>query len=115
MRPGGAIAFVMPYAAMSRRQFEGFRRGIFVRQGKKGAPGPLTFVCFAEAWAFSDDVQPLFPVPACVLFAERLPAGANARVLPSSVLAASGALPRRDAAPEEADAALCWRQASWPA
>jgi hypothetical protein len=61
LKPGGTIAFVMPYAALSRRQFAGFRAGRF---------GPEHgSVRFEEAWAFDEGVQPLFPVPSCVLIA----------------------------------------------
>lgn len=111
----GHIAFVMPYAAMSRRQFEGFRKGVFGRQSGKASAERLTFVRFTEAWAFSDDVQPLFLVPSCVLFAELASGGRGGPVLPPTVLAASGTLPRRDATPEQADKALTWREAPWPA
>ena len=111
----GVIAFVMPYAAMSRRQFEGFRKGVFGKQQAKRSAERLTFVRFTEAWAFSDDVQPLFRVPSCVLFAELASADMPGAVLPTTVLAASGTLPRRDATPQEAEQALTWREAPWPA
>ncbi|MBX6426235.1 MAG: SAM-dependent DNA methyltransferase [Variibacter sp.] len=60
LREGGTMAFVMPLAALTRGQFEKFRTGAFHR--KK--------VQFTEAWTFDEDVQPLFPVPSCVLFAK---------------------------------------------
>lgn len=102
------IAFVMPYAALSRRQFAGFRSGSFlVRQSLENS----VMARFTQAWAFDDDVQPLFPVPSCVLFAR----GGQVGDLPSNVQRASGELPRRDATPDEADHALTWREAPWPA
>lgn len=114
LRLGGLIAFVMPYAAMSRRQFEGFRKGQFIAHGgRRGAAGPQV-VRFCEAWAFPDDVQPLFPVPSCVLFGQLAAAGGGG-AFPSTVLAASGILPRRDATPEEAEKALTWQAEPWPA
>jgi hypothetical protein len=67
-------------------------------------------VRFTEAWAFDEDVQPLFGVPSCVLFGQ---AGATGP-LPKVLSAAKGTLPRRDAKPAEADKALRWSQASWP-
>lgn len=100
LKDKGVIAFVMPYAAMTRAQFRGFRTGDF---------GTIQ-VCFKEAWAFDESVQPLFRVPSCVLFAGREKAGG----LPSKVLAGEGELPRRDATPSEAEKALAWRKASWP-
>ena len=63
------------------------------------------------AWEFNDDVQPLFPVPASVLFAR---VGASGD-LPPNVHRASGQLPRRDATSAEAERRLAWRHAPWPA
>lgn len=68
LKGDGRIAFVMPYASMTRRQFAGFRRGIYAMRGK--AARLFATIRFTQAWAFSDDVSPLFPVPSCVLFAE---------------------------------------------
>ena len=125
----GRIAFVMPYATMSRRQYGGFLSGLFAakgfrtglfapRRGKRAEPA-FAVVEFSEAWAFSDDVQPLFGVPSCVLFAENKPhaqwGDLSDRRLPSTVCAASGTLPRRDATPEQAEAALVWHAKPWPA
>lgn len=109
VRMDGSISFVMPYAALNRLQFEGFRRGWF---GKKKHRSKEVFasVRFTEAWAFDEDVQPLFPVPSCVLFAR--PGGTGP--LPEKVLAAKGTLPRRDATAKEADKSLTWRKAPWP-
>ena len=96
----GVIAFVMPYAAMTRGQFRGFRLGDF----------HTVQVRFTEAWTLDENVQPLFPVPSCVLFARREPRG----VLPPQVQAFRGSLPRRDATPAEATAALQSRITDWP-
>ena len=102
------IAFVMLYAALSRRQFAGFRSGNFlVRQSLENS----VMAQFVKAWSLDDDVQPLFPVPSCVLFAR----GGQVGDLPSDVQRASGELPRRDATPEQADLGLTWRNAPWPA
>jgi SAM-dependent methyltransferase len=109
----GRVGFVMPHAAMSRRQFSRFRMGVFGRR-ERGRVGPLTFVRFTEAWAFGEDVRPLFRVPSCVLFAELAPFGYRGTILPQTVLEASGSLPRRDAVPEEAERFLTWREAPWP-
>ncbi len=118
LKPTGTIAFVMPYATMSRRQFAGFRTGVYgTRKGKKVVQ-VFASVQFAEAWAFSDDVQPLFPVPSCVLFAKNENGatgdGVSARRLPNTALAASGHLPRRDATLAEADRHLTWHEVPWP-
>lgn len=107
LKGGGLIAFVMPYAALSRGQFAGFRRGFFAR-GRTAQP--FAVVRFEEAWAFDEDVQPLFPVPACVLFGRRTDAGP----LPATVRAYRGTLPRRDAALAEALHHLTFGEAPWP-
>lgn len=112
LKPTGVIAFVMPFAAMSRRQFEGFRTGVYGGRRGKRVQQVLATVQFIGAWAQSDNVQPLFPVPSCVLLAR--PGGGEGRVLPATVLAASGTLPRRDASPTEAEAALVWDERPWP-
>jgi Eco57I restriction-modification methylase len=103
LRQNGRIAFVMPYAAMSRQQYQGFREGVFAG-GKSGS------VRFTDAWTFDESVQPLFNVPSCVLFAREGAAGP----LPSSVTAYSGQLTRRDASADEAAKALTSRQVPWP-
>ncbi|MEX1253342.1 MAG: N-6 DNA methylase [Dehalococcoidia bacterium] len=117
VKPSGSIAFVMPYATMSRRQFEAFRRGIFATRQRGRVVNIHASVRFVEAWAFSDDVQPLFPVPSCVLFAENEPELAagdlSSQRLPAQVQAASGTLPRRDATTGEADEALEWHEQPW--
>ena len=122
LRPGGRVAFVMPYAAMSRQAFEGFRGGAYPRPvngarrngGRKRPSGQstLTTLSFTEAWALPDAVQPLFPVPSCVLLAER--SGMPVGIRGATVHEAAGILPRRDATSTEAEVALAWRAASWP-
>ena len=111
LRPGARIAFVMPWAAFSRPQFESFRTGIFAERGGRGMAQNPVFVRFGQAWELNDDLQPLFPVPACVLFAQTGSSGE----LPRNVRRASGQLPQRDATPAEADRWLAWRDAPWPA
>lgn len=132
LKASGSIAFVMPYAAMSRRQFEGFRSGVFAeRKGKARQLGMVqtddgrpievqerstgekhATVQFTDAWIFSDDVKPLFPALSCVLFGH--PTGVAGPSLPAVVRAASGTLPRRDASAMEAEAALVWKDTPWP-
>lgn len=107
MKRNGRIAFVLPYAAMSRDPYAKFRTGDF----NKWRSEPKA-VRFTGAWAFPSDVQPLFPVPACVLFAEgtRFPGK-----LPAKIKRFSGHLPRRDAHPEIAEKYLTSREELWPA
>lgn len=97
---GGMVAFVMPYGALNRAQFSRLRSGRFASAE----------VRFVDAWAFDETVQPLFPIPACVLFAERTRAG----MLPAEITVYSGQLPRRDATEAEACRSLKRRIARWP-
>jgi SAM-dependent methyltransferase len=63
---GGEFGFVMPLAATSRKQYEGFRRGDFPSAAEACA------VAFDEPWDLrSVDPQP-FPVPAAVIFGHRV-------------------------------------------
>ncbi|MFC1977383.1 Eco57I restriction-modification methylase domain-containing protein [Chloroflexota bacterium] len=112
VKTNGKIAFVMPYASMTRRQFEGFRKGLYGASQRRGARLVFATVQFTKAWVLSDNVQPLFPVPSCVLFGNTGD-GVGPR-LPAMVAVASGTLPRRDASPEEAAEALTWHDAPWP-
>ena len=108
LRAAGRIAMVMPLAVMSRQVFAGLRRGEFSHGGQE----PLRFR-YTAAWTFGSDVQPLFPVPSCVLFAQRH-TGPGAAPLPREIRQFSGILPRRDANSHEADARLAETAAPWP-
>ncbi|MCA3554499.1 N-6 DNA methylase [Aestuariivirga sp.] len=90
LRAAGRIAFVLPLAALTRGQFAELRRGSF----------HSTRLAYDAAWTMDDGVQPLFPVPACVLFARKR---ATARPVPDIVTAYAGNLPYRDAPEELAD------------
>jgi hypothetical protein len=110
LRSGGLIAFVMPYAAMNRKQFEGFRTGKW--EVKVGRIVVSRIECrFEEAWMFDEHVQPLFPVPSCVLFAR----STNAGRLPATVARFRGKLPSRNPPPDAAESALASATAPWPA
>jgi hypothetical protein len=110
LRPGGTIAFVMPYATMSRQQYRGFRTGRFVSK-----EGQLhSSVAFTEAWTFDETVQPLFNVPSCVLFAREGGARKDSAPLPKGVTAYSGHLPERDAPAEKAASCLTSKVVPWP-
>ena len=109
LRVRGKIAFVMPYATMSRKQYRGF-----ILREQTGEKGPVTVPVrrFTEGWLFDENVQPLFGVPSCVLFAES--GSADSHKLPKKVTAFAGELPRRDTSAAEADAALTARLIPWP-
>ena len=112
LKASGKIAFVMPYASMTRRQFVGFRKGLYGASQGRGSRPMYATVQFTSAWVLSDDVQPLFPVPSCVLFGNS--GDGEGPRLPAMVLAASGTLPKRDASRGEADSTLIWREMPWP-
>jgi hypothetical protein len=93
LKPSGRIAFVLPLAAMTRGQYAPFRTGSYL----------TARIAWDEAWVMDSDVQPMFPVPSCVLFGRRR---ATAKPFPQSVRRYSGQLPMRDASEAMADAAL---------
>ena len=109
LRQTGRMALVMPYAALSRQAWALFRKGEVKRSSH------IEFrLRFTEAWTFGPAVQPLFPVPSCVLFAEVHDAS-SAASLPTQVQAFAGILPRRNANPQEAKAHLSATTADRPA
>ncbi len=84
LKRDGVIAFVMPLAALTRGQFQPFRSGRYAGGN----------VAFQEAWVMDDDLAPLFPVPSCVLIAQRTALGTPT---PRQVRALRGQLPTRNA------------------
>jgi hypothetical protein len=106
MKRDGHIAFVLPYAAMSRDPYAKFRTGDF----NKWRSQPKA-IRFTKGWTFPSEVQPLFPVPSCVLFGQgvKLP-----RRLPDKVTRYSGTLPMRDASPAVAAKYLRSNEEPWP-
>ena len=97
LRSGGRIAFVLPLAALTRGQFERLRRGSF----------SSARIAWDEAWTMDDTVQPLFPVPSCVVFGRRR---ATAKAIAGHRAGVFGQLPLRDATEAVADAALTVRE-----
>jgi hypothetical protein len=93
LRSGGRIAFVLPLAALTRGQFERLRAGSF----------SSARIAWEEVWTMDDSVQPLFPVPSCVVFGRRR---ATAKPIPGVVRAYMGLLPYRDAHEDVADKRL---------
>lgn len=84
LRQGGHFGFVMPYAALTRQTYAGFRTGVY-------SSGMVTNkVEFSTPW----DLEPVepdpFPVPSCVIFGT---AGKESRTLPVDVLRWSGRAP----------------------
>ncbi|MBH5386807.1 N-6 DNA methylase [Bradyrhizobium diversitatis] len=98
LRSGGRIAFVLPLAALTRGQFDLLRKGAFTSAK----------IIWEEAWTMNDGVQPLFPVPSCVVFGRRR---ATSQSMPETVRAYEGTLPLRDAPESVADEHLEVRDA----
>ena len=107
MRRTGRIAMVLPYAAMSRQAYGAFRKGEVASFGNVEM-----WLRFTEAWTFPE-VQPLFPVPSCVLFA-RVHDGLGPATLPPRVAAFGGELPGRNATEGEAGSCLSKEDRPWP-
>lgn len=97
LRPSGRLALVLPLAALTRAQFEKFRKGRYESYN----------IAWDEAWTMDDSVVPLFPVPACALFGRKRAIG---KATPDKVRAYSGTLPMRDAPEEMADRFLKVRE-----
>lgn len=93
LRSGGRLALVLPMAALTRGQFQQLRCGSF----------NSVKIAWDEVWTMDDSVQPLFPVPSCVVFGRRR---AKASPLPDTVRTYSGAIPYRDAPEAIADGHL---------
>lgn len=93
LRASGRIAFILPFAALTRGQFENLRGGSFWSAK----------IAWDEIWTMDDGVQPLFPVPSCVFLGRRR---AMSKAVPELVRRYSGLLPFRDAPEEIADARL---------
>jgi hypothetical protein len=92
LRAAGAIAFVLPRAALRGGQYAPFRTGSY----------ESARIAWDEAWDL-DEVEPLFPVPACVLFGRRRAVG---KATPERVRRFAGNLPLRDASEAIADERL---------
>jgi len=93
LKEGGLIAFVLPRSIFSADQHDALRQGTF-----KGV-----HLSWSELWDL-EGVEPLFNVPACVLFGRKTPhppafGGVRGELL-------SGRLPRRNASLLEAEAVL---------
>ena len=88
LKASGRIAMVLPWAVLRGGQYEPFRTGSY----------DSARIAWDETWDL-DAVEPLFPVPACVLFGRRR---ATATRTPDKVLKFSGRLPMRDASAEMA-------------
>ncbi|HZL00697.1 MAG TPA: N-6 DNA methylase, partial [Caulobacteraceae bacterium] len=92
LQAAGTIAFVLPRAVLRGGQYAPLRTGSY----------ESARIAWDEAWDL-DQVEPLFPVPACVLFGRRRAVGKRT---PERVTVFAGRLPMRDAPEDMADAKL---------
>ncbi|RIJ60534.1 SAM-dependent DNA methyltransferase [Clavibacter phaseoli] len=66
LKPGGAFAYVTPYAVLSRLQYERFRTGRWLQ-----TQAVSVNAAFTSAWDLADVRPDLFPVPSAVVFGVR--------------------------------------------
>jgi SAM-dependent methyltransferase len=98
LRVGGRFGFVMPYAALSRRQFVGFR------SGRWPVPHEPTTVAFEIPWDFHLVRPSIFPVPCSVILGSRT--AGDAAPLPSTGEQWAGSRPASGLSWEEAASVL---------
>ena len=84
LNPEGRFAFVMPFAALSRGQFEGFRSGDW------SAEGVEVLATLNRPEEYARVKPPLFRVPSCVISGSK---ASSASSLPSAVTVWTGRVP----------------------
>jgi SAM-dependent methyltransferase len=95
LRSGGNFAYLMPLAALSRRQFAGFRTGSYPVGGEP------TTIAFDSPWDLHAVKPSFFPVPAAAVIGMRTTN--HAKAMPNEMDKWSGKLPRGN---------LSWSEAS---
>ncbi|MGK2954878.1 MAG: N-6 DNA methylase [Solirubrobacterales bacterium] len=97
LRHGGKFGFVMPLAALSRKQFAGFRTGDY------RAPSAHTILSFGSPWDLHAVKPSFFPVPASVAFGTR---STNPVPLTDASVPWSGRVTKHNASWQEAEPGL---------
>ncbi|MCA1545022.1 N-6 DNA methylase [Bradyrhizobium sp. NBAIM32] len=100
----GRFGFVLPEAALSRRQYQGFRTGVY-----NSAREPVT-VAFEQPWSLHGIKPAFFPVPACAIFGTRTEKLATPLVEPAELW--QGRLPSVNASWVEAESTISRSTAS---
>ncbi|MBC7223514.1 MAG: SAM-dependent DNA methyltransferase [Anaerolineae bacterium] len=100
LRPGGQVGFVLPRSLFTADQHDGLRRRQF-----KFPASPAHTLAWREAWD-CEEVSPLFNVPACVLWAEKVEAHPAPKEAPFPGQVLRGTLRRKNASLAEAEDAL---------
>lgn len=75
LKPGGRFGYVMPWGTLSRRQYAGFRTGNYP------VPAQPVKVSFDRPWDLHRIKPAFFPVPASVIFGQRVTDGAVSTAL----------------------------------
>ena len=99
LKPGGSIAFVLPYAALNRAAYAGLRRGDYATARARITAG----------WSLHE-LRELFPQSSCVLLAVR----AEPAALPTHVEVFEGVARPRRAMEGEVERSLVRRRETWP-
>ena len=95
LKPGGRVAFVLPRSLFQADQHNGLRRRAF----KLSEAGPHTLV-WRGLWD-CEKVSPLFTVPSCVVFGEKVVLG-TAQTAPIDGRVYTGQLFERNSSREKA-------------
>jgi hypothetical protein len=87
--PDGKFGFVVPFAVLSRLQYEGFRTGKWADSAPDGIEGETqrVTVSFRKPWDLSEVKPAIFPVPSAVVYGSK---SASAVPLPEETVVASG-------------------------
>lgn len=97
LKPGGLFGFVMPFAVLSRIQYEGFRSGVLVPKGSDDFSGKSRMdsrspaLSFDAPWDFSRIKPSPFPVPSSAVFGTFTPG--RAVPMPAATLEWTGRMP----------------------
>ncbi len=95
LKKGGQIGFVLPRSIFTADQHDELRRGTF-----RFTENRMLHLLWSEAWD-SDKVTPLFNVPTCVLWGEKVGPVSGRTSFPGEIF--SGVLPRKNASLQEAE------------
>jgi len=98
LKDGGSIAFVMPRSVFTADQHDELRRGAF-----RFTQDKMLHLVWTALWD-CDRVVPLFNVPACVVWGEKIKALHGPETIPGEII--SGTLLRKNASLTEAEQKL---------
>jgi hypothetical protein len=105
LKEAGSIAFVMPRSVFNADQHDELRRGMF-----RFTQNKMLHLVWTNLWD-CDKVTPLFNVPACVVWGEKIKALHGPETIPGELI--SGILPRKNASLAEAEEKLAFEPTSF--